>query len=99
MTIILCAAIMLVQLLDVGYSSYAIRRYRLTEGNPTWRWLARDPLWFMVVSTIAHAILLIVLLVIRVPAWAFGFGLAARIFVVIRNNNLVNKAREIGKEK
>lgn len=93
MFLILAIAILSVSILDVGYSSWAIERYGLTEGNPTWAWIAESPLWFMTVSIVVHSAILTGLYALRCPAWALWFGLAGRVIVMVRNVNVVRRAR------
>ena len=92
MFLILAIAILAISILDVGYSSWAIKRHGLTEGNPMWAWIAESPLWFMTVSIVVHVAILAGLYVLRCPAWALGFGLAGRVLVMVRNVNEVRRA-------
>jgi len=92
MFLTLSALIVAISIIDVGYSSWAIKRYGLTEGNPMWAWIAASPLWFMTVTIVVHVAILAGLYMLRCPAWSLGFGLAGRVLVMVRNVNEVRRA-------
>jgi hypothetical protein len=81
----LSVAILAVQVVDVCCTAYAVRKYGLSERNPLWKALSKDPDGFLAVSTMAHVALLVVLFVLKCPAWALAAGLSYRVFVLLRN--------------
>lgn len=95
--LVLAAAILIVHAADVIYSGWAIGKYGMFEVNPVWRSLWRvlfhDWELFFLASLLIQMLALVGLYYIHCPAWALGFGLAARVFVLIRNVNIVRAAR------
>jgi len=89
--LILSFAIMVVQLVDVGYTCWAIKHYKVSEGNPIWKWVSKSPVWFAILSTLFHALILIALWIYQVPIWQLVFILIVRILVVLYNCILVRR--------
>ncbi len=93
--LILAAAILVVHLADVLYTVWAMKKYGLSESNRIWKAMSKYPRDFVLDSTGLMALALVGLYLLRSPAWPLGFGLAARIVVLIRNFNIVaQKKRE-----
>ena len=90
---ILAFAILIAHMFDVGYTQIAIALYGMKEANPIWGGLSKRPCLFYWASTIFMVIVLTAMQVLNTPAWVYGFALAARIAVLVRNYNVVQRAR------
>lgn len=66
----------------------------MREWNGLWKWCAKDPAVFFIVSMLCHGVILLVLAHWRCPAWALGIGLFARVVVCVRNVNVVKGRRQ-----
>jgi hypothetical protein len=96
--LVLAAAILIVHAADVIYSAWAIEKYGVSEFNPLVEWMSNDEDGYMVgkwlvLTTAGMGLILWGLYALRCPAGALGFGLAARVFVMIRNVNIVRRAK------
>lgn len=91
--LLLAAAILIVHAADVIYTIWAMVEYDLYEANPLFKAISRDPHTFWTVSFMLMVGILVGLYYLHCPAWALGFGLAARVLVMIRNVNIVRAAR------
>ena len=93
MRLALLALILIVSWVDVGYTLYAIRRYRVAEANPLWRWAQYRPAAFWAASTAAHVAVLGALYLARMPTEPLVMVLAVRAAIVARNYMLVRKMK------
>lgn len=97
--LVLAAAILVVHGADLVYSAYAIYDYGLKEGNPLLRGIVRYPLPLGLVYFSVLGLVLSILKTLGCPAWALGFGLAARVLVMVRNVNIVRREKSTRGDK
>jgi hypothetical protein len=97
--LILSFAIMVVQLVDVGYTCWAIKHYKVSEGNPIWKWVSKSPVWFVMLSTLFHALILIALWRSRAPIWQLVFILIVRSSVVLYNSVLIRRRKSVSNDE
>jgi len=97
--LVLAAAILVVHAADIIYSAWALSAYNVKESNPIWKWAVYEPSLFWSASTLMMLGVLIGLRYLHCPAWALGFGLAARVMVMVRNVNIVRRAKSLRGDK
>lgn len=93
LVLILSSLIFIAHLWDVCYTIIAIEKYGLVEASPIWRGISRRPMLFFWASSAFIIVVLTAMQVLNTPAWVYGFALAARIAVLVRNYNVVQRAR------